>query len=314
VLKCVLLGRTGLEVSRLSVGTVELGMNYGIRVPGEFGSPPAPQAIRLVRAAVRAGINLFDTAPVYGVSETILGKALVGEQSCYVATKVSFPRDDWTACGASGREQDIMNSLQRSLRKLQREVLDIVQIHNATRATFENGVLPRTVQLAKEQGLVGFVGASVYSEDDALAAIGSEIVDVLQIPFSILDQRPVAKVLPAAKAANVGIIGRSVLLKGALTPKALHLLADLVPLREAADRVRRAFDVSWEELPRTAIRYCLGVPGLHTLLLGIRTEAELDDALAAVEEGPLPEADMASTQGLGLDDERLLNPSHWERQ
>jgi len=151
----------------------------------------------------------------------------------------------------------------------------------------------------------------VYGEDAALAAIESDAIDVLQIAYSLLDQRPLAQVLPAAQRAGVGIMARSILLKGVLTPKARYLPSRLSPLREAANRVRKAFEVSWEELPQVAIRYCLGVPEIDVLILGIRTETELSAALAAIEAGPLPEAEMALGSDLGLDDEELLNPSYW---
>lgn len=310
-MKNKILGRTGWPVSILSMGTVELGINYGIRSSREIGFPSEPDAIRLVRAAVEAGVNMFDTAPVYGTSETILGKTLADNRRCYIATKVSFLEGESMPRGTVEHEKEVMVSLERSMYNLQREVLDIVQIHNATIATFESGILPRALQRAKDRKLVRFIGASVYDEDAALAAIESGNVDVLQIPFSILDQRLAEKVLPAAKAANVGVIGRSILLKGALTPRARYFPAHLTPLHAAADRVRNLFDISWEELPTIAIRFCLGIARLHTLLVGVRTQAELDDALAAVEAGPLSEVDMASASDLKLNNKRLLNPSYW---
>ncbi len=168
------------------------------------------------------------------------------------------------------------------------------------------------VPIATIPGGAPFTTQAMQLPDAALAAIDSGIIDVLQIPFSILDQRMATQVLPAARAAYVGIVGRSVLLKGALTPKARHLPEDLIGLREAADQVRRVLDVSWEELPQVAIRYCLGTIGLDTILLGVRTQSELDGVLAAAKAGPLPESDMASAQSMGLDDDRLLNPVYWE--
>ena len=306
------LGRSGLQVSKISIGTAELGMDYGIRAPGDFGSPPSEDAASMLQSAVDAGINLFDTAPAYGVSEKILGENLSILSSCYIATKVSVSGDASLTYSLSELEQDVMQSLQKSSCNLRREVLDIVQIHNATVRTFDDGLLPGILGRAKDRLLLRCVGASVYGNDAALAAIDSGIIDVLQIPFSILDQRMATKVLPAARAAYVGIVGRSVLLKGALTPKARHLPDDLIRLREAADHVRRVLDVSWEELPQVAIRYCLGTIGLDTILLGVRTQPELNGALAAAKAGPLPEADMASAQSMGLDDDRLLNPVYWE--
>src|SRR6266853_6726240 len=89
------LGRTGLHVSQLALGTAAFGLeNYGIQEPGEQGRLSEDQAIGLVRAAVDKGINFFDTARGYGESEAVLGKGLNGHSSCIVATKIGIPGSD----------------------------------------------------------------------------------------------------------------------------------------------------------------------------------------------------------------------------
>ncbi len=76
-------------MSALALGTVELGLDYGIAMPGEFGRPPIEEAIRLVHAAIDSGITLIDTARAYGESEAVLGQALRGRREQVVlATKV----------------------------------------------------------------------------------------------------------------------------------------------------------------------------------------------------------------------------------
>jgi len=306
-----ILGGTDLNVSVLSIGTVELGMDYGIRIPSQFERPDESTSIELIRNAVSSGINFFDTAPAYGTSESVLGKALSGESNCYVATKVLLPDCDGWSIGSIDCERHVMDSIKSSLRKLQRESLEIVQIHNANAGTFANNKLLNVLQSAKDQGLINYVGASVYGVDNALAAIRSENVDILQLPVSILDQRLINTVLPIAASADVGIVARSVLLKGALTSKGEYLPDHLRVLRDAVDRCRSTYDVSWGELPQLAIRYCLGVKGVQSLLVGIRTQTELDFALEAVSAGPLSEEDMRLSYDLALAEENLLNPYYW---
>jgi aryl-alcohol dehydrogenase-like predicted oxidoreductase len=89
------LGRTGLQVSALALGTVELGLEYGIAMPGELGRPSEAEASRLVHAAIDNGINLVDTARSYGESEAVLGRILRGRRDQVVlATKVRTQMDD----------------------------------------------------------------------------------------------------------------------------------------------------------------------------------------------------------------------------
>jgi aryl-alcohol dehydrogenase-like predicted oxidoreductase len=300
------LGRTGLTVSALSLGTASLGVDYGIAAPGEFGRPGEDDAIGLVHAAMAYGVTLIDTAPAYGDSERIVGRAAGRDPRAIIATKLHAP------VGVATGRLTVIASLESSLRVLGRDVLDIVQIHNATRQMIDDGGVTDALLDAKRRGLVRILGASVYGEEAALAVIASGEYGVLQVAFNALDQRMAAAVLPAAEAAGIGVIVRSAFLKGALTPKAQWLPAALAPLREAAARARDVLaGGSWDRLPDAAMRFCLSVPHVSSVLAGPRTLAELDEAIAAEASGPLGDPILADAARLAMTDEHLLNPSHW---
>jgi aryl-alcohol dehydrogenase-like predicted oxidoreductase len=292
------LGRTGLTVSGLSLGTVSLGVDYGIAAPGRFGAPAEDEAIALVKAAVDRGITLVDTAPAYGGAERIVGRAIGGDARVAIATKVD----------ARG---DVAASIDASRRALERDVLDIVQVHNATAAVIGGGVT-RTLAAARQRGIVRVIGATVYGADAARAAIESGEYAVVQVALSVLDQRMRGDVIPAAAEAGVGIVVRSALLKGALTAKAPWLPDGLAPLRRAAERVRDELaGGSWDMLTAAALRFCLAVPGVSSVLAGARTAGELEAAIAAATAGPLDPSAMARAAGLAIEEDELLNPSRW---
>lgn len=307
------LGRTGLRVSVLSLGTVELGIDYGIAAPGAFGRPERLQAQAILERAQRAGINLFDTAPAYGDSESLLGEVLGSDHSCLIATKVGVPRDD------SGRPlrgkalwQAVRSSLEHSSQALRRKILDIVQIHNATVDVVQDGQLIEALLEAKSEGRVRFVGASVYSETEALAAIATGCLDVLQIAYNLLDQRMADRAFETAQRAGVGLLVRSALLKGALTDKARWLPEELIALRQAAEQAKDALaEGSWSKLPEVAVRFCLSAGPVATVLVGARSLEELEQALTAERAGSLPPAKLQVAYGLALTEDRLLNPSRW---
>ncbi|MCL5966100.1 MAG: aldo/keto reductase [Deltaproteobacteria bacterium] len=306
------LGRTDLRVSAISLGTVALGLDYGIRAPGDFGRPPETEALALVRQAVDAGINLFDTAPGYGESERLLGRFLPEAHHCYVATKVPAPKDaSGVLLHGAAVHRAVEASLESSLRVLRRDTLDIVQIHNATVETVSRGEFAEALLSARQQGKVRFLGASVYTGEEALAVISAGCFDVVQVPYNLLDQRMAENVFPAANAAGVGIIVRSAFLKGALTEKAQWLPSELAPLRRAAERAARDLGVSWDSLPELALRFCLSDRRVSTILAGAQTAEELSRSLAATTAGPLPEELLARAARLALSDDRLLNPSRW---
>jgi len=306
-------GTTGLSVSAISFGTVSLGVDYGIDTPDGFGPPSATESETLLRkAADEHGINLFDTAPAYGIAEQLLGNALGGCRDCIFATKIAIPRGtDAAPCSSARLRKEIFASLDQSLRNLRRDVLDIVQVHNATIDVIANGEIVALLAEARAQGKLRFIGASVYTETEALAVIEAGGVDSLQVPFSILDQRMAALVFLAAQRTGIAVMNRSSLLKGALSAKAPWLPAGLEALQKGSTKVMEQMAGSWERLPEIALRYCLSMPQISTVLAGVRTVGELEQAVAAERNGPLSGAMMAIAPGMSLSDERLLNPVHW---
>lgn len=306
------LGRTGLMVSGLSLGTVSLGIEYGIEAPGDHGRPSEADALSLLRNAAEEGINFFDTAPGYGDSERLLGIFLRSNPGCLVATKVPVFKDaGGDQLRGAALRRAVLTSLEGSLTALRREALDVVQIHNATVDVVRRGELPDALLDAKRQGKVRFLGASVYTEAEAQAVVGAGCFDVLQIAYNLLDQRMAGKVFPAAERSGVGIVARSAFLKGALSAKAEWLPPGLAGLRAAAERARDAMAGSWEALESVALRFCLSAAPVSTVLVGPRTPEELGRSLAATAAGPLPEELLVRAAGLAMDDERLLNPSLW---
>jgi aryl-alcohol dehydrogenase-like predicted oxidoreductase len=293
------LGRTGLTVSALSLGTVPLGTNYGIGALDQLTRPGEEDAVALVRHAVERGITLIDTAPAYGDAEQIVGRAAAGDRRVIVATKVD----------ARG---DVAASIEASRRRLGRDVLDIVQVHSATAEVIGGGAVTRALVMARDQGSVRVLGATVYDVAAARAVIRSGEYGVLQVALSVLDQRMLRDVIPEAAAAGVGVVVRSAFLKGALTRRALWLPDALAPLRRAAERARDELaGGSWDDLPRAALRYCLSASEVSSVLVGVRTIAEVDAAADAAAAGPLDRDALTRAAALGIEQDELLNPARW---
>ena len=307
----VTLGATGLRVSRLGIGTAAFGVKeYGIPTPGEDAVSDAG-AIDAIHAAVDSGINFFDTAPAYGHSEKLLGRALLRRWDCVIATKVSLPEDSKTLSFFE-LSTKLNASLDASLRALRRDVLDIVQIHNATIPMLRQGDMVGCLERAREAGKLKWIGASVYGPDTALAAVRTGKIHVLQVALSLLDQRMCQQVLPEAEAAGIGVLTRSALLKGALTKRAQWLPESLEFVTRASGHAVQRLGTTWDGLPEMALRFCLTAPAAHTVLVGVRNREDLRGCLAAQDAGPLNPLLLETAQTLGLDSEMLLNPSYWD--
>jgi aryl-alcohol dehydrogenase-like predicted oxidoreductase len=307
-MKYINLGKTGIKVSRLGLGTVELGLDYGINKPENFTKKPNEKdSIYLLHKAVDFGINLFDTAPSYGCSEELLGKAFTNKKNCIIATKVNIPSEGGDC------EKFILSSLNRSCKKLQRKYLDILQVHNTTVNTFLNSDIFKILLKEKEAGNIRFIGASVYEPKNAFAAINSGIIDVLQVAYNVLDQRMDEKVLAKAKSEGIGILSRSVFLKGVLTERIKYLPKKCEPLKKAAENVKMKMKLSsWQDLSNFALRFALSNPGINSILVGISNEAELDFALNTFNKGKLNNNKLKLAYHCRMNDNFWLNPSNWE--
>lgn len=308
------LGRTGLQVSALSLGTVELGLDYGITAPGHFGRPAEADAIRLVHHALAAGINFIDTARVYGSSEAVLGKALAGRrQQIVLASKVSTQGPGGTGLTPADLRRQMLASLDASLQTLQTDYLDIWQVHNVDRATLAAAdTLADVFDHARRSGKIRWSGGSFYGDALPLAALKTGLFDVMQVTYSVLDQRLADAFFPAAEAQDVGVVVRSVLLKGVLTERADHLPAHLDALRRRSQAFRTlAAGSGLAATPaQIAIAFALAQPAIHTVLVGVRTVDELADNLPATAIR-LPESLQRQLAALRLDAPDLLNPATW---
>ncbi len=190
------LGKTGIEISRLGIGLSETGFN--------LSEAEQQQASDVLNTALDQGINFLDTAACYDLSEEQIGNAVSHRRSEFVlATKAGhfLPRgegEDWTA-------DVIHNSIDRSLRRMKTDHVDLLQLHSCTVEVLERGEVIEALQKVREAGKTRFIG---YSGDNENAewAVESGIFDTLQTSFNLVDQKARPNLLPGAESKGMGII------------------------------------------------------------------------------------------------------------
>ncbi|MEZ4710519.1 MAG: aldo/keto reductase [Caldilineaceae bacterium] len=283
-------------------------------MPNHTGRPPAPEAIRLIHAALDAGINLFDTARDYGVSESILGQALRQRRGqALLATKVNLALAELQPLNSRQFKQRMLATLDISLRELQTDYVDIWQIHNVTADILARAEeVADAFDMARRAGKIRWTGGSFYGAELPLSALDMDLFDAIQVTYSVLDRRIEKEVLPRAQQQNVGIVVRSVLLKGGLTARADHLPARLHALTAASQRFRQMIaDGQLHASPaQVAVAFALANPHIGAVLVGMSNVAELADNVQAAAL-QLPPAMLAQLATLQLADETLLNPGVW---
>ncbi|HLW95892.1 MAG TPA: aldo/keto reductase [Solirubrobacteraceae bacterium] len=302
------LGRSDVRVGALGIGTAALTVPYG--APGaQRPAPPAQSVATAIERALARGVSLIDTAPAYADSEAAVGAACEGAD-CVIATKLAIPPQGWEALDRAATAEHVRRSAERSRRLLRRERIDVLAVHNADRVLIEHGDVVAALETLRDEGIVRACGASVYGEDNALAAIECPLFDAVQVAHSALDRRPERTLAAAAQRSGTSLIGRSVLLRGVLSTAGRELGGAFAPLRAAADAFRAAFDCSWEELPGAAVAFALTRPGISATLLGPRDVEELEELLDGAERFLDAARALDGHWGEGLD-ARLLDPSRW---
>ncbi|MGA8078111.1 MAG: aldo/keto reductase [Xanthobacteraceae bacterium] len=308
-------GRTGMTLSVLGFGCGAVG---GLMVRGD----PSDQE-RAIARAFDVGVNYFDTAVQYGngESEKNLGRILQSLKPAHavVGTKVRLPGTEF------GRIADtVTKSLEDSLTRLRRDRVDIFHLHNAITENGGEGlsvgqvlgeVVPALDRL-RQQGKTRFLGLTAVGDTTALQqVIDARAFDSAQVVYNMLNPsaatglptnypaQDYGRLFDHTKDAGVGVIAIRVLAGGALSGSAeRHPIASPPPepigsaLSYAADiaRASRLLPLVTEgfaaSLTEAATRFAITDPAIGTILVGMATPQQFEDALAAVQKGPLPPA------------------------
>jgi aryl-alcohol dehydrogenase-like predicted oxidoreductase len=302
-------GRTGMQISEIALGTVELGLDYGI--PSGDHARPAPEAAeRLLHYALDLGINLIDTARAYGESEAIIGRALRGRRrDVILASKVVCPPGD--ALPQATLAQIVEQSVATSLRLLQTDMLDILQVHSATAEMIERGAITGVLDDLRRAGVVQYIGATTYGERAALAALADGRYDCVQLAFNVLDREARERVLPEARRSDTGVVVRSVLLKGALTERRAHLPAELADLRNTAQQLHDIASCAGISLPELAYRFVLSHASVAAALAGTARVSELEQICQYAAQPALAPELLAAIEAVQIEHSDQLNPSNW---
>jgi aryl-alcohol dehydrogenase-like predicted oxidoreductase len=258
--------------SGLTLGTVQLGLRYGIA--NQAGQPSETESFAILDVASAGGVTTLDTARAYGTSEHIIGRWLVarGQPPIHVVTK--FPR-----LSASEPIGLLDAHVKASLLALGRPP-DLVLAHSA--GDLLNPAVVDLLEAAVASGRISAFGASVYAPEIALRLLRTVPIAALQLPLSAVDCRfQVAGVLVEARERGVAVFARSVFLQGALLmlPEQLptHLIAIATPLRA----LRAAALDAGRSLSELLLIHARDTPGVSSLVLGVERAEQLTPHLVA---------------------------------
>ena len=304
------LGRTGLKVSELCLGTMTFGENfYGIAVVDQAS------ANAMVARALEAGINFFDTADVYsdGQSETVLGQSLkhcgVERDRVIVATKVRSAMSEAATAGTGDvnnvglSRQHIFSSVEQSLQRLQTDYIDLYQVHGWDILTPIEETLRALDDLVR-QGKVRYIGCSNWSARHLMKAVclsranrWAEFIS-LQAYYSLVGRDLEHELLPLCREEGLGILPWSPLSGGFLSGKyqrdnpnpegARRSGFQFPPIDEArgfdaVEALEKIATAKGASVAQVALAWLLAQPGVTSIIIGANKMTQLEDNLKAAD-------------------------------
>lgn len=271
------LGKTGMNVTVLGFGGAEIG----------YEQASQENVTRLLGSALDAGLNVIDTAECYLESEEMIGRAIANRRKdFYLFTKCGH------SAGLDGADWDsamLEKSIDRSLKRLRTDRVDLVQLHSCSEEILRQGDVIGVLQRARDAGKTRFIG---YSGDGSAAvyAIQSGAFDTLQISISVADQEGIDLALPLAIKRNLGVIAKrpiaNAVWKNRTRPENAYYHAYWERLQQLQ------YDFLKGDLQKSieiAIRFTVGLEGVHTAIVGTTKPDRWRENAKVMEAGPLPQ-------------------------
>lgn len=293
--------------TKLVLGTVQLGMTYGLN--NTHGMPTSEEAFAILDAALKGGIDTFDTAAAYGTSEDVLGAWMSTRKNASAVKIISKMKahvlNDYPDGTAAAHV--VRTELEKSLTRLGLESLDGYLLHSPYYIYMTHVV--DGLRQAKEAGLVGNIGVSIYDEAEALQAVRLG-VDYVQVPYNVFDQRlDKTDFFEVAKKNDTVVFARSPFLQGLLLMEPAAIPAHLAYARPFIERFR---DIAARhgKTPAEAALLLVRSSRADHIVFGVETLSQLEKGLAAMK---MTDDSVAEELKNSFEDmpRSIVNPSLW---
>ena len=274
----------GLKLSQMTLGTVQLGLPYGIN--NTAGQPDTTESFRMLQTAYQGGVSLLDTSDNYGSSEETIGhfRAAYPESPFLLCTKFDTAHMD-----PGNLYRDIRSQALRSMQKLQTDCLDIFMSHIETDYLTHGHRLTDALMRLKEEGLIRSYGISLQDKTCLEQIVTEGGFDAVQIPLNLFDCQELRNgVLSRLSAAGTAVFVRSVYLQGLFFKDPASLTGGLrqaVPYLEELHRTAASLNIS---IARLALSFIRDAEGVDSLVLGSENTDQITQNLQLIECPTLP--------------------------
>jgi aryl-alcohol dehydrogenase-like predicted oxidoreductase len=296
-----------LTISRLTLGTVQMGMSYGIA--NSTGKPSYEESREIIKCAYDGGINCLDTASAYGESEEVIAKALIDlgiEGRMVIVTKIPHLAE---GLGVAEADSLIRESVHKSLKRLNMETLPICLFHAETNAEYMESL----VKLS-DAGLIGRIGCSVMTPEATSRIVEGGLAEAIQVPGSALDRRFFDQgICKNADGKGMDVFLRSIYLQGLLVMPEEEIrteLAEVIPIRRRLKTIAEEAGIPMTEL---GLRFALGIENITSILVGVDTPVQMQENIRIYQKGPLASELMdAVCRAVPPLSDGIVMPNRWQ--
>lgn len=309
------INKRGLNISKFTLGTVQLGLDYGIA--NKNGKPAEAKSFSILKAAMEGGVNSFDTSLLYGDSEVVIGNffaSLASRLNTHLLTtkfKIS-PSDNLTDRDV---EKQMYGFVEKSLERLQIKKIPVYMLHNPQDMTLYGDIVPRTLKRLKDEGVIGMAAVSVYTADEVGEMLKNDIYEAIQVPMNIIDNRLIKSgALRRLYNSNKIVFVRSIFLQGLFFMNPSQLTGNITDAGEILNKLAGLADSEGMSIAQLALSYIRDMKEVTSLVIGAEAPEQVRENIKLIEGPAISEKTKYEIVTL-FDDipVHILNPHLWSK-
>jgi aryl-alcohol dehydrogenase-like predicted oxidoreductase len=304
----------GLTFSKLTLGTVQLGIPYGIA--NKNGKPDDTTSNAILETALTGGINCFDTANAYGSSEQVLGRFFEHRDRPLIVTKMQLSAD--ASATPAEVERMMVEKLESSLYNLRLSRVPVMMLHNPAILAAHGSTVTRVAKRLVKEGLMDRMGVSfsVMTQaqfDQLWLTVRDDVYEAVQIPINIFDTRLISfGGLNRLEEAGKIVFARSIFLQGLLFMEEHELPAHLLDAAEPLRTMRTIAAQEGVSIAQLAVSFIRDIPQIHSIVFGAETPEQVRENLQLFHGPSISNTGRANIlASLANLPDHIVNPVQW---
>lgn len=304
-----------MKISKIILGTAQLGFEYGIA--NTKGKPTENQSFKILQTAINNGITTFDTAPVYGNSEEIIGNFLKNNMflNLTIITKISKIQSKNKHPSFDEIKNTVKKSLIASKDRLNVNKISICLLHDPSDMHSFDGLVVKSLKQLKNKGIIEEIGVSIHTPNQAKEFLENNELDVIQVPINLFDTRLIKDgILTKLKNSGKTVFARSIFLQGLFLLDINNMPTNMHFAKKPLEKLKQISSNYDIDIKKLAFSFVKDIPEVDSMIIGVDTEEQLKNNIKQFNAPPLSEEIKRELSNSFYNmSEELINPTLWNR-